>query len=998
MKKCSTSVLSILLAMSIVLTPVSAVYAEADTDLDLAQQDCSEALCDSSSVEGESENLLTPTDSDVLADESEFSVQDEKVSQEDAVLSETQSVDEELSVEIIEEKTETECSDETETLVENQQTIAEPAVVATKVVGDKLKDGSYSIKAWSFKKATGTSRRTFTMNDTLVVRDGIGYVTITVDSTSYTYVVVNGNQYAVTVNGNASTFELPIELNKDITVSLYSSSMGTQIDYIMNVNADVPLVEEPKEPVIPSDGVYTVDAETNAAMFKIVSAQLTVKDGKMTALITLSGTGYDYLYSGTSDEAIVADVTTWIASVGNVEYDNAGTTKTGAQFVIPVYSLNQDLSFASRSAQNGTWFDRNISFASASLEEVEAPETTWQDGSYTGTGRVTPENNYPSEEYDVDVTVKIEEGKIVDVKYAEEFTYDNGNFSYMTWAMNGHHIDTSEKEGGAYRYAEGNAKQIIDAQSADNVDAVSGATWTSRAIKDAVQAALVKAEKGEKDPESTPTVKPEKETKTPDKEGIYTVDAVSYGFSLVDTHDVQLTYKNGKMTALFTTTMSPSSYDYVYMGTDDEAYAAGRDAWLKPVAAVEYVNSSGKTKTGNQYEISVESLDQEIEFIAHARSSGNWFYRAIKFDSASLKEVEAPKPVWQDGYYIGTGNVTRTDGSYFKNDYEIKVAVEIKDGKIFNVEYAEEIAPENGNISYMKWAMEGCHVYQNGTCTYLTGVAAQVKSANSAEKIDVVSGATRVSLGIQEGVQGALKKAETGETDERVTVPVEPETEDKIAEEGVYTVDTIYTGVTVIDAELTSKDGKMTALITLSGTGYDYLYFGSEDEAHDAGEDAWYGIVGTKEYVNASGKTKTGAQYNIPVESLDKQIKFLSHAKSTGKWFHRAISFDSASLKEVDVPGQDTPDQDVPGQDTPDQDTPGQDTPDQDTPGQDTPGQDTPGQDTSGQNGTDKKEPARDAAVRTGDTEESVYVWTMLCILSAVCVIGLFLNRKYNNT
>ena len=34
-------------------------------------------------------------------------------------------------------------------------------------------------------------------------------------------------------------------------------------------------------------------------MFKVVGVKLTAKNGKMTAVITLSGSGYDYLYMGT---------------------------------------------------------------------------------------------------------------------------------------------------------------------------------------------------------------------------------------------------------------------------------------------------------------------------------------------------------------------------------------------------------------------------------------------------------------------------------------------------------------------------------------------------------------------------------------------------------------------------------------------------------------------------------------------------------------------------
>lgn len=40
-----------------------------------------------------------------------------------------------------------------------------------------------------------------------------------------------------------------------------------------------------------ADGTYSIEVETGAAMFKVVDCKLTVKNGLMSAVITLSGTG-----------------------------------------------------------------------------------------------------------------------------------------------------------------------------------------------------------------------------------------------------------------------------------------------------------------------------------------------------------------------------------------------------------------------------------------------------------------------------------------------------------------------------------------------------------------------------------------------------------------------------------------------------------------------------------------------------------------------------------
>ena len=57
----------------------------------------------------------------------------------------------------------------------------------------------------------------------------------------------------------------------------------------------------------PADGEYETSAEATGSMFRVISSRLIVKDGKLKASILLSGTGYDYLYTGTAAEAAAAD-------------------------------------------------------------------------------------------------------------------------------------------------------------------------------------------------------------------------------------------------------------------------------------------------------------------------------------------------------------------------------------------------------------------------------------------------------------------------------------------------------------------------------------------------------------------------------------------------------------------------------------------------------------------------------------------------------------------
>ena len=53
------------------------------------------------------------------------------------------------------------------------------------------------------------------------------------------------------------------------------------------------------------DGTYKVQVTSSSSMFKVTDCVLTVKEGLISAQLTLSGKGYGYLYSGTAKQADV---------------------------------------------------------------------------------------------------------------------------------------------------------------------------------------------------------------------------------------------------------------------------------------------------------------------------------------------------------------------------------------------------------------------------------------------------------------------------------------------------------------------------------------------------------------------------------------------------------------------------------------------------------------------------------------------------------------------
>lgn len=106
-----------------------------------------------------------------------------------------------------------------------------------------------------------------------------------------------------------------------------------------------------------ADGVYTIDVNSDASMFRVVACELTVEGGEMTAVLTLSGTGYDKLFVGTADQAEAATE----GFAGFVEDAEGKYTYT-----VSVAALDTPLQYAAHSIKNDKWYDRGLTFVSSS--------------------------------------------------------------------------------------------------------------------------------------------------------------------------------------------------------------------------------------------------------------------------------------------------------------------------------------------------------------------------------------------------------------------------------------------------------------------------------------------------------------------------------------------------------------------------------------------------------------------------------------------------------
>ena len=100
-----------------------------------------------------------------------------------------------------------------------------------------------------------------------------------------------------------------------------------------------------------NEGSYKIEVRTSSSFFRVDRAVLHVKDGKMTADLTMSSTSYKFVYPGKAEEAAAADLDSYIKLK---ERDGQGS------FTLRVGGLNEEIPCAAFSKKKKCWYDRNI--------------------------------------------------------------------------------------------------------------------------------------------------------------------------------------------------------------------------------------------------------------------------------------------------------------------------------------------------------------------------------------------------------------------------------------------------------------------------------------------------------------------------------------------------------------------------------------------------------------------------------------------------------------
>ena len=208
------------------------------------------------------------------------------------------------------------------------------------------------------------------------------------------------------------------------------------------------MVPVPAGSIVP--GVYEVEARSSSSMFRIDYALLTVTEDSMSAILSMGGKGYSYVYMGTAQEAADASEEEYIPYT-----EAADGTHT---FTIPVEALDQGIPVAAFSTKKEKWYDRTLAFLSSSL-----PAGALKNVSMTSVEDLSLTDGT----YYMDGTLQGGSGK-ASIESPVMITVENGE-AYARIVMGSTHYDYMLKDGERYEPVneEGNSAFLIPVDEFD---------------------------------------------------------------------------------------------------------------------------------------------------------------------------------------------------------------------------------------------------------------------------------------------------------------------------------------------------------------------------------------------------------------------------------------------------------------------------------------------------------------------------------------------------
>jgi len=530
------------------------------------------------------------------------------------------------------------------------------------------------------------------------------------------------------------------------------------------------------------DGVYTGSARGYGGE---ITAQVTVAAKKITAVQVLSAPGETAEFLNKAKGVIdrVLQAQTWeVDAVSGATYSSKG-----------ILGAIQN-ALTGRAVQNAAPSPSASGQAGAPQEAPQAEpyddSAAWKDGVYTGTARGYGGN--------ITVEVTIRDGKIADIRV----------------------LDHSGESDSYFERASAVIERILSAGS-PNVDTVSGATYSSTGIINAVKRALQKAavdgsaaddvQEEEEEPQGGTGTDPQQpadpgqdNTEEPDlsngfRDGSYSVEVDCTDGRIFD-YTIRLTMvvKNGKIQSIKAER------------TKDRSENPDMNATYLGYAV------SGRSVDGKQYKSVIAQVlaaqsTKNVDAVTGATWSSNAILRGIRqlFAKAAKdktqvedpdtgedkspssgdnkkpggskpsqggqqqdqKPEEEPDPVLDDGLKDGTYTadaVCTDDPDDPLFDYTVRVTMKIKGGVIRSVQakiIKDRSEDPETNKTYFGYALKG---RTKGNKKY-EGIPAQILAGQSTKGVDAVSGATWSSQTILNAARKLLRQAagnKAGQADE----------------------------------------------------------------------------------------------------------------------------------------------------------------------------------------------------------------------------------------
>ncbi len=215
----------------------------------------------------------------------------------------------------------------------------------------------------------------------------------------------------------------------------------------------VEVVEEGMVPIYGdsiNDGTYSVTVDSSSSMFNIVSCTLTVENGVMTAVMTMSGTGYVMVFMGTGEEAVAAESDEYI--LFDVDEDGANT------FTVPVEALDMGIDCAAFSKRKEKWYERTLLFRADSL-----PLSAFKEGTLTDAASLGLEDG----DYTVECALVGDSGSTTVESPAQLRIEDGAAYATVVWSSSKYDYMIVDEETYLPVNTEGNAAFEIPVASFD---------------------------------------------------------------------------------------------------------------------------------------------------------------------------------------------------------------------------------------------------------------------------------------------------------------------------------------------------------------------------------------------------------------------------------------------------------------------------------------------------------------------------------------------------